>query len=942
MAAVDVQNRVDRASSKLPSEVQRSGVTVNKQSNTLLAVVSLLSPGNTYDSVFMGNYADIHIYNDLLRVPGVGSITIFGLMEYSMRVWMDPSRMVNMGITPEEVVTAIQEQNIQVVAGQLGAPPLDDPTAFTYQLTAQGRLEQVEQFEDIIVRRGDDGSIVRVRDVAEVNLGAESYTSSNSLNGKPATCMGIYQLPGASALDVTNGIKAQMESLSKNFPDDLEYLMTFDTTEFIKVSLVELVVTLLEAIGLVVLVIFVFLQNWRAAIIPVIAIPVSLVGTFAIMESFGFSINTLTLLGLVLAIGLVVDDAIVVVENVERQLAKGDVSRKKAAATAMREVTGPIVATTLVLLAVFIPASFVPGISGQLYNQFALTIAFSVILSSINSLSLSPALCSVLLKVTKEEDRFVLFRWFNTAFDKFGDFYSRIVKTLAKVWYVVLLGFLGLFFITAIEFLNIPTGFVPEEDQGYFFISFSGPPAASLERTEAAADALTQIVVDHPGVENVITVTGLNFLSGFISESNSGLLIPVLKNWDERTTEELSVWGIMASLREQCATVESVTTTILNAPAIQGLGSTGGFALQIRDLNAQGPAALAQATDEFIQKIDSLEPIGFAMSTFNNDIPMYYLDIDRTKAKVLDVQLSNLFDVLQYNLASYYVNDFNKYGQVYQVNVQAMGNDRMTPEDIGRLEVINGQGEMVPLAELVEVKAVTGADNIPHYNLYTTAQVIGASAAGYSSGQSIAAISEIASELPNGFDFLWTDIVYQQIEAAKAIPFIFGMAIVAVFLFLAAQYESWTLPFMILLTAPLAMLGAILALKIRSLDLNIYGQIGLILLIGLAAKNAILIVEFAKANRDSGMGIVESAMNAAKLRLRPILMTALAFIMGVVPLVFASGAGAASRHSIGTTVFGGMIAATFLSLLVVPVFYVMIESMREKLGFHDPDLDEEL
>jgi len=941
IAAVDVQNRVDQAMAVLPSIVQRAGVSVTKQSTTMLAVVSLYSKNGTYDSVFMGNYADIHLHDELQRVPGVGSITIFGLKEYAMRIWLDPLKMSSMGITNEEVASAIKSQNVQIVAGQVGALPLENPTTSTYQLTAKGRLDEVEDFEDIIVR-SQNGAIVRLKDIGTVELGAATYDSNSTLSGKPAASLGIYQLPGANALDVTAGIKETMKRLSEHFPDDLSYQMTFDTSEFVRISLIELIVTLLEAVALVVLVIFIFLQSWRAALIPIIAIPVSLIGTFAIMKVFGFSINTLTLLGLVLAIGLVVDDAIVVVENVERQLSKGGVTRRKATAIAMKEVTGPIIATSLVLLAVFIPASFVPGISGQLYNQFSLTIAFSVILSAINSLSLTPALCGVLLRVKKGEDRFIFFRWFNSVFDRASNWYASVVKGLSKVWFIVLLVFGGLIFIMVNATLRMPTGFVPEEDQGFFFIGFEGPSGMSLSETDVAAEELTEIMLSQEGIEDVIVITGVNFLGGFTAQTSAGMAIPVLTNWKVRNTKELSVWGIMDSLREKFSMVTSVKATVLNAPAIMGLGSTGGFAFQIRDLNSQGSVALGKVTTDFIERIDELDAISFAMSTFSSDNPMYHLDIDRTKAKALGVTLSDLFDVLQYNLASVYVNDFNKYGKVYQVIIQAKGDSRRTVQDIGTLEVMNMQGDAIPLSELVEVEAILGSENLPHYNMYTSAQVFGMSADGYSSGESIKAIWNEVKNLPQGFDFLWTDIVYQQIAAMKAIPIIFGLAILVVFLFLAAQYESWTMPFMILLTVPLAILGAVLALKVRGLDLDIYGQIGMILLIGLASKNAILIVEFAKKNRESGMGIVESAMNAAKLRLRPILMTAFAFILGVVPLVIATGAGANSRHSIGTTVFGGMIAATFLSLVFVPIFYIVIEGLREKLGFTDSDIHEEL
>ena len=940
IGAVDIQNRVQTAEAQLPEETQKSGITVSKKSPDITMLVSLYSPNNSYDNTFLGNYAQINLMNPLLRANGVGSVTIFGLQNYSIRIWLDPAKMAAMGITAEEVADAVSEQNSDVAAGTIGQPPVTGQPALQYQLTTLGQLREPSQFDDIVVRAESNGSVVRIKDIGRTELGSQSYTSTTFLNKQATATMAIFQLPGSNAMQVSSGVQELMAKLSENFPDDLEYQITYDTTEFVRVSLEELVITLLEAILLVMLVVFVFLQSWRTMLIPVIAIPVSLIATFAAMAAFDFSINTLTLLGLVLAVGLVVDDAIVVVENVERQFEEGETNRKRAAEKAMKEVTAPIVATTLVLMAVFIPAAFMPGIAGRLYNQFALTIAFSVAISAINSLTLSPALSGVLLKPQSGTGEFILFRWFNDGFKWLTSGYERIVRVLARVWILTLLGFGVLLWVTWHEVNERPSAFVPAEDQGWFFTMIELPPGASLDRTAAIVDEVAEIYLENEAITNVVTVNGLDFLE-FISVSNYGFAFVMLKPWDERTTPETQIPGIFEVLQKQTEHIEGAVVFSINAPPIPGLGSTGGFQFQIEDINNKGLESLEEVTQQFIAKANARPEIKNVITDFAIDYPQMHLDVDREQAEVLGVDVGSFFTTLQTYLSSSYINNYNKYGQVYQVLLMADSDSRMMPEDIGRLRVQSTSGDSVPFSELVDFSYTTGPVNLPRYNLYDSPQIIGGPADGYSGGQAIKAMDEVAEEVldPAGFGYEWTGTVYQQLIAGKYAPIIFILGIVAIFLVLSSLYESWTMPFMVLLAVPLAVLGAVLALSIRDLPLDVYGQIGLLMLVGLAAKNAILIVEFAKNLRDGGMDIVESAMTAARLRLRPILMTALAFILGVMPLVFASGAGAASRHSIGTTVFGGMLASTILSLMIVPVFYIVIERMREHFFPPEPVTD---
>ena len=934
IGAVDVQNRISRATGQIPAIVNQAGIIINKTSTDMVLVASLVSPNGTYDDVFLGNYANIYLTDPLARVPGVGSITNFGLREYAMRLWLDPDKMASMAITVSDVKNAVQEQNQQVAAGLIGAPPTSESPAYQLQISTLGRLTTVEEFSDIVLRTGEDGRLVTIGDIGRVELGASSYQNSSALNSIGCANIGVYQLPGANALDIKENIQSVLNKLSEKFPDDVEYQLTYDTTEFVRLSIEDLVVTLFEALALVVFVVFIFLQNWRTTLIPVIAIPVSLIGAFGFMLLFGFSINTLTLLGLVLAVGLVVDDAIVVVENVERQLEEHpDWDLRRATSVAMHEVVGPIIATSLVLMAVFIPTAFMPGITGQLYNQFALTIAFSVALSSVNSLTLSPALCGIFLKPTKSEDRFILFRWFNTGFDHLINFYGRFIHLLIRLRWLVVIGFLLIAAITGFLTMKYPKSFVPNEDQGYCFGLVQLPPASTVDRTN---DVLTDVATEikkNEWVENVISVTGFNFLTQ-TNQTYTGFVIPIFKSWTVRG-EEHNANSLIMEFNKTFKSDPRATIQFLNPPPITGLSAVGGFTLQLENLPAVDFKEFYAACAKLIEAANKDDRLMMVSTPSQIDVPQLRLDVDRQKAKLLGVNLNNLFDTLQVQLGSLYINNFNLYNQVYQVQAQAEGWARSDAKDIGRLFVQNANGDMVPISTLASVRSVTGPDFIPHYNLYETVQVLGNPNvfAGVSSAQGVSAMEELCDNyLPAEFGYEWTGTTYQQLKAGNLAPFIFGLALIVVFLLLAAQYESWVLPIMIMLTVPLAILGALLALMVSSRPLDVYGQIGLVMLIGLAAKNAILIVEFARELRVQGKDPVEAAVGAAQLRLRPILMTAFSFILGVVPLVLASGAGAQSRISIGTVVLGGMIMATVLSLALVPVFYVIFERLRERAG----------
>ena len=929
IANVDVTNQVQLATPLVPEEVSKYGISVEKQSPSLILAVHLISPDGSRDELFLSNYIGIQIYQTLQRIPGVGNLTIWGEREYSMRVWLNPDKLASLGLTTNDVALAISEQNLQVAAGSIGEPPVPDGQQFQYTITTLGRLETVEEFGDIIVRAESDGTVVRIEDVARIELGAQSYDQDSLLDGKPAIGIGIYQLPGANALDVDKQVRATMEQLKKNFPSGVDYKIVYDTTEFVTASIVEVVKTLFEAFILVFIVVFVFLQNFRATLIPAITIPVSLIGTFALINAFGFSINTLSLFGLVLAIGLVVDDAIVVVENVSRMLQEKDISPKEATSAAMKEVTGPIVATSLVLMAVFVPVSLMPGISGQMYKQFALTIAFSVGISAINALTLSPALCALFLR-KETGPKWWFYRKFNDGFDRFKNGYQGWVKELTARWKLVVIVFAVLMALTVYMFKIVPTGFVPEEDQGYFIVNIQGPEGSSLERTNATMKEIYEILINTPGVAHVVSISGLNFLTSS-SDSNSGAMFPVLAPWSERKSKETQIDSILASVRKKFAGIQGAQAVAFNAPAIQGLSSTGGFQFELEDRTNLGLDTLQKVMGEIIGAGQKRPELVGLFAYFSVNTPGLYIELDRTKTKTQGVSISEVFQTLQGYLGSLYVNDFNLYGQVYKVFIQADAQYRNTMDDISRLYVRTDRGDLVPLDTLIDVSKIVGPETITHYNLYRSAEIDGDNAPGYSSGQAMDTMVELSDQyMPEGMGFEWSGISYQEIKAGNLAPLIFGLSLVFVFLFLAALYESWAMPFMVMLAVPLALLGAMTAQWMRGLSDDIYCQIGLVMLIGLASKNAILIVEFAKQRREEGMPVQEAAMTAALIRLRPILMTAFAFILGVFPLVVASGAGANSRHSLGTAVFGGMIVSTLLSLIIVPVFYVIIEDLRER------------
>lgn len=927
IAQMELLSRANQALPELPQEVQQVGVTVAKGSSNILLGVNLISPNGTHDARFLQNYADIHIVDPLSRIPGVASILNFGLSKYAMRIWLDPAKLSSLGLTATDVAAAIREQNQQAAAGTLGQAPAPAGQAFELQLNTLGRLEQVAEFEDIVVRALPNGSVVRIKDVARVDLGAEEYDWSTTLSGKPTATVVVFQLADGNGLEIAKEVRATMTSLARHFPDDMEWLINYDTSKFVRESIREVIVTLLQATVLVLLVIFVFLQNLRSTLIPTIAVPVSLIGAFAAMAIFGFSINTLSLLALVVAVALVVDDAIVVVENVNRRLDEGGRNLKEVTRQAMAEVRGPIIATTLVLMAVFVPVAFIPGLTGQLYNQFALTIAIAVGLSGLNSLSLSPALCATLLRPRSAPTN-VLSRAFNRGFQKLADGYARSVETCARVWYLPLAIFAGLCLLAAYLFVSVPKGFVPDEDQGYFITIVQLPDAATIERTEAVMAQVNDAVISTPGVWAALEVSGYNVVDG-IQQPNAAIAWVILEPWGQRTTPETQVSAIMAAVQSKYDQIPGATIVAANAPPIMGLSTTGGFNFELQDLNAAGVEALAAAAEHLIEQAKQRPELTGVYTTFNPHVPQRFLEIDRVKAKTRGVSISDIFNTLQINLGSLYVNQFNKFGRVYRVYLQAEQDARAEAADVGRLQVRNNDGQMIYLNAFVTVRPAVGPYNIQHYDMYGSAAINGSAAPGYSSGQAVQAMEELAaSALPDGFGYQWTDLVYQQEQAGNLAPLIFALSLVVVFLVLAALYESWTMPVVILLAIPLGLLGAIAGLMLRGLDLDVYGQIGLVMLIGLVAKNSILIVEFARGRRRQGESVLEAAMTAARIRLRPILMTALAFVIGLMPLAFDTGAGANARRSLGTVVVGGLALATVL-IIFVPIFYYVVERLRE-------------
>ena len=928
-----VQNRVAQALPKLPEEVRRLGVLTLKSTPDLTMVVHLYSPDATYDDIFVRNYATLQVKDVLARIDGVGQVQLFGSGDYAMRVWLDPERLAARSMAPGDVVNAIREQNMQVAAGAVGQQPVKNPVAFELQINTRGRLVSVEEFGNIVVKRGAHGETLLLKDVARVELGAGEFALRSLLNNRSAVAIPIFQQPGSNALRLSQEVRSTMELLKKNFPRGLDYAVAYDPTVFVKKSIDAVIHTLFEAILLVVLVVLIFLQTWRASIIPLAAVPVSLIGTFAVMSALGFSINALSLFGLVLAIGIVVDDAIVVVENVERNIALG-LSPVDATRRAMDEVTGPIVATALVLCAVFIPTAFISGLSGMFYKQFAITIAISTVISAFNSLTLSPALSALLLRdhhapkdgLTRVLDRLLgwFFRPFNRFFDWASGQYSKAVARVIRVSVVALAVYVGLIFLTGRIFQAVPAGFIPSQDKQFLICVAQLPDAASLDRTDAVIRRMSDLAMKVPGVAASVAFPGLS-PNGFTASPNSGIAFITLDDFEKRRSPDLSANAIIGKLYQAFGEIQEARMIVINAPAVNGLSTGGGFKMYIEDRANLGPEALYGATWGTIGAAYATNVLQGVYSTYQINVPQIDLDVDRVKAKSLGVSLSSLYETLQVYLGSLYVNDFNQFGRTYQVVAQADSKFRDGADDIRRLKVRNERGQMVPMGTLVTVREAFGPDRVMRYNGYPAAEINGAPAPGYSSGQAEAFIEGLVKQtLPPGMAYEWTELTYQQRIAGNTAMYIFPLCILLVFLVLAAQYESLSLPLVILLIVPMTLLSAMVGVLLKGSDNNIFTQIGLIVLVGLACKNAILIVEFAREKQREGQDPVSAALEACKLRLRPILMTSIAFIAGVYPLVISSGAGAEMRQAMGVAVFSGMIGVTVFGLFLTPVFYVEI------------------
>jgi hydrophobe/amphiphile efflux-1 (HAE1) family protein len=935
IAQVLVQNRVAIAQPRLPVEVQQIGVTIKKNSPDLLMVIHLSSPDASRDQLYISNYATLQVKDVLARLGGVGDVRIFGARDYSMRVWLDPEKVAAHKMTAGDVVAALQGQNVQVASGVLDQPPVPKQGAFQYNVETLGRLQDARQFDNILVKTDPEGRVTRIRDIGRSELGAQDYGANSYLDDREAAALLIFQLPGSNALETAQGIQATMKELSKSFPPGLRYDIVYNPTDFIAESVREVIRTIYEAVALVVIVVILFLQTWRASMVPIVAIPVSLIGTFAVLAAFGYSLNNLTLFGLVLAIGIVVDDAIVVVENVERNMRQG-MSPRDAAHETMDEVGGALIAIALVLSAVFIPAAFIPGISGQFFRQFAVTIAAATIISCFVSLTLSPALCAILFKPHQAHARkprlierpfLALFRGFNFAFDKLSQGYAALTRRILRIAAMMLVVYLGLIALTGWQFGRAPTGFIPQQDQGYFINVIQLPPGASLARTDAVARKAAKLILETPGVAHAVVFAGFDGAT-FTNASNAGAIFSSLEPFAVRATKGLTADGVRADLQRRLNSIQEAFIITIPPPPVRGIGTAGGFKMMVQDKRGRGLQALEGAAQDMVAGANQTPGLVSVFSLFNTRTPKIYADIDRVKAEMLDVRVDKVFEALQVYLGSTFVNEFNYLGRTYRVIAQADAPFRQNIHDISNFKTANNAGNMVPIGSVATFRDITGPYRVPRYNLYPAAEVQGNVLPGYSTGYALAAMEKLAAErLPDGFGYEWTELAYQEKAAGNTGLMVFGASVVFVFLLLAAQYESWSLPLSVILIVPMCLLAAVTGLLIRGMDVNILAQVGFVVLVGLAAKNAILIVEFARQAEDQGANRFDAAVQAARTRLRPILMTSFAFIFGVLPLAIAIGAGAEMRRSLGTAVLFGMLGVTGFGLLFTPVFYVVLRGL---------------